>query len=742
MRRRAPRGNVPHMENSAAKTATDRVSRRAFVKAAAAGSAAVMFGFDRDGGVIRQLASMSAPGVFAPNQWIRIDQNGRVTVRAHKSEMGQGVRTSIPAIAVAELGADWSSVHIEHAEPGPDFDDMGTSGSSSVPDSWTVLRNAAAAARMTLVTAASTRWRVSAAECDTENGFVIHGATKRRASFGSLVADVARIPAPKDVVLRTNLPLIGTRLRRVDTPAMVRGTATYGIDVKVPNMRYAVLARPPVPRATVVGFDEAAARRVVGVSNIVRTPSGVAVVANNTWAAIRGRDALAIQWSESADASKNSQQFSRDLETALDNGRMARREGDFAAQMRTAARTMEATFFAPFQAHAAIEPLTCVADVRRDRCEIWVGTQHPQVVKSLAAKLAKLSEDKVRVHVMLMGGAFGRRIATDHAREAIELSIAINAPVQLVWTREDEFAHDFYGAAQMNRLSACMDASGDIVGWRHEVADYSLTMFGAFNPNYNPANDGDPWGGFDTPYSFPALDVTLGLLESPVATGAWRSVAYPAAIFARECFLDEVAHATNRDPLALRLSLIPSPGIQGTGDRARPNGDRLRNVLRLAAERAGWGTPLTPRNNGRRWGRGLACNPYHRGAMVAQIAEVSVGESDIRVHRVVTAIDVGRVIDRSGLEAQVEGGVGWALSALNTEITFERERAVQTNFAAFPVIRMRDMPAQDITIVESTLGPFGAGESPVPAVFAAVGNAVFAATGKRLRKVPLRLTEV
>ena len=739
MRQCAPGSNVPRMGESLA--ASDAVPRRSFDKLAAPGGAAVVFGVDRDGAVLRQLASSAAPAVFRPNQWLRVDQSGRVTIRAHKSEMGQGVRTSLPAIAAAELGADWQSVRIEHAEPGPDFDDMGTSGSSSVPDSWQMLRTAAAAARMTLIAAASKRWRVSAAECDTANGFVVHAATKRRASFGSLVADAARIRVPKDVVVRPNLPLIGTRLRRVDTPAIVRGRATYGIDVRVPNMRFAVLARPPVPRATIVRLDEAAARNVAGVLDVVRTPSGVAVVAKNTWAAIRGRDALAIEWSDAADASKSSRRFVRDLEAALDNGKVARREGDFASQMRTAARTLEATFYSPFQAHAAIEPLTCVADVRRDRCEIWVGTQNPNNVKSVAGKLLGIPEDTIVVHVTLIGGAFGRRIATDHAREAIELSRAINAPVQLVWTRDDEFAHDFYGAAQVNRLTAGLDANGNVVGWRHRVADYSLTMFGAFNPDYDPAKDGDPWGGFDTPYAFPSLDVTLGVLESPVATGAWRAVSYPAAVFARECFLDEVARAANRDPLDLRLSLIPSPGIQGSGERARPNGDRLRNVLRLAAERAGWGTPLTPRRDGRRWGRGLACNPYHRGAMVAQIADVSVGESDIRVHRIVTAIDVGRVIDRSGLEAQVEGGVGWALSALNTEITFEHEQAVQTSFAAFPVIRMRDMPTQEIAIVENTLGPFGAGESPVPAVFAAVGNAVFAATGKRLRTLPLRLTE-
>jgi isoquinoline 1-oxidoreductase beta subunit len=730
------------MRNSSTPDSADSVSRRAFVKLAATGGAAVVFGFDCDGSAVRALSSIAAPEVFAPNQWLRVDQRGRVTVRAHKSEMGQGVRTALPAIIAAELGADWSTVTIAQAEPGPDFDDMGTSGSSSVPESWPILRKAAAAARMAFVATAAQRWHVSSTECDTENGFVHHRATNRRASFGSLVRDVSRIPIPKDVVFRQDLPLLGTRLHRVDTPAIVRGRAVYGIDVHVPNMRFAVLSRPPVPRATLSRFDEAAARRVPGVHTVVRTPSGVAVVAKNTWAAIQGRAALAAEWSDAADPSKNSQRFLGDLERSLDDGKLARREGDVATELRGAARTLEATFHAPFQAHGAIEPLTCVADVRPDRCEIWVGTQRPNGVKSLASKLLGLAEDKVTVHVVLMGGAFGRRIATDHAREAIEVSRAIGAPVQLVWTREDEFGHDYYGAAQVNRLSAGLDASGNIVGWRHQVADYSLTMFGAFNPNYNPADDGDPWGGFDTPYSFPALHVTMAMLEAPIPTGAWRSVAYPAAVFARECFLDEVARATNRDLLDLRLSLIPSPGIEGNGERARPNGDRLRNVLRIAAERAGWETPVPSTSDGRRWGRGLACNPYHRGAMVAQIADVSVGEDDIRVHRVVTAIDVGRVIDRSGLEAQVEGGVGWALSAIKTEITFEREQAVQTSFSAFPVLRMRDMPTQDIAIVESTLGPFGAGEAPVPAVFAAVGNAVFAATGKRLRNLPLRLSEV
>jgi isoquinoline 1-oxidoreductase beta subunit len=457
---------------------------------------------------------------------------------------------------------------------------------------------------------------------------------------------------------------------------------------------------------------------------------------------MRGRAALEAEWTGLADPARNSAAFLERLESALDSGKSARSEGDVASAMSVAATHLDATYHAPFQAHAAMEPLSCVADVRADRCEVWIGTQRPNGVKTLASRLLGVPEDRVTVHVMLIGGAFGRRIAIDHAQEAIELSRAIRAPVQVVWTREDDFAHDMYQAAQVNRLTAALDASGNIIGWRHHVADYHLSMFGQFNPDFDPAKDGDPWGGYDTPYAFPALDVRLSVLEAPVPTGAWRSVTYPAAVFARECFLDEVAHATRRDPLELRLSLIPSPGIQGTGNRARPNGDRLRNVLQLAAHRAEWGKPFPTTNDARRWGRGIACNPYDRGAMVAQVADVSVGaDNDIRVHRVVTAIDVGRVIDRSGLEAQVEGGVAWALSAaLKTEITFANGQAQQTNFNDFPVLRMREMPAQDIIVVESRLGPFGAGEPPVPAVYAAVGNAVFAATGQRLRRTPLRLS--
>jgi isoquinoline 1-oxidoreductase beta subunit len=419
---------------------------------------------DTKSGIVSRLAGPALPAALAPNPWVSIDDTGRVTIRAHKSEMGQGVRTALPAIVAAELGADWSRVTVLHAEPGPSFADMGTSGSGSVSGSWQQLRRAAATARHLLIAAAAKQWNAGADECEATNGVVRHRATNRQLPFGSLIADAATVPVPTDAALRPDaeLSLLRERLKRVDAPAIVRGQATYGIDVRVPNMRVAVIARPPFKSASPRTWNEAAARRIAGVESIVQTPRGIAVVASNTWAAIQGRNALGVQWNGTADATANSAAFTRQLESILGDGKRARAEGDVAAAFSTGGRRFESIYRSPFQAHAAVEPLNCVADVRADRCEIWVGTQRPNGVKAFAMKLLGLRDDQVTVHIMLMGGAFGRRIATDHAEEAIELSRAISAPVQVVWTREDDFAHDMFQAAQVNRLSAVLDASNRI----------------------------------------------------------------------------------------------------------------------------------------------------------------------------------------------------------------------------------------------------------------------------------------
>jgi isoquinoline 1-oxidoreductase beta subunit len=715
------------------------LTRRAFVKLAAAGSAGLVFGLDRDGKLLVGLDA--AEQAFRPNQWLKIDQTGRVTIRADKSEMGQGVRTSLPAVVAAELGADWSSVRVEHAEPGPDFPDMGTSGSSSISDGWRQLREAAAGARSVLISAAAARWHVKPAECDTENGFVVHRPTKRQVAFGVLVPAAARVRVPANSPLRSELPLVGTRLKRVDTPAIVRGRATYGIDVRVPNMRYAVIARPPVAGATPVRWREPLARMIAGVESVVQIPSGIAVVARNSWAATRGRVAMGVEWSATSDPSKTSAAFLGQLEAAIASGKMARREGDVAAAMNAAATKLEATYRAPFQAHAAIEPLACVADVRADRCEIWVGTQRPNGVKALAAKMLGIPEDRVKVNVMLMGGAFGRRIAIDHAREAIELSREIKRPVQVVWTREDDFAHDMFGAAQVNRLSAAIDARGNITGWRHQVADYHLSMFGAFNPNFDPAVEGDPSGGFDTPYAFPAIDVTLALIDTPVPTGAWRSVSYP-----RRCLRESVfSTRSHTRRIAIRSTFVfhslrrrDSRDRRSRASERRPSAQRASargGTSRLGAAAARehrWTTARAWRRvqslSSRRDG-GAGCGRLGRTGQ--RHSSASCRDRDRRWPR-----------DRS-LRPRGAGRRRRRLGAVGAEDgnhIRRRARGADELQLVSCDPDARDA-AQEIVVVDSQLGPFGAGEPPVPAVFAAVGNAVFAATGKRLRQIPLRFTE-
>jgi isoquinoline 1-oxidoreductase beta subunit len=365
--------------------------------------------------------------------------------------------------------------------------------------------------------------------------------------------------------------------------------------------------------------------------------------------------------------------------------------------------------------------------------------QNPNGAQARVAEALGIPAERVTVNVLRLGGAFGRRIASDYVVEAALVSRAIGAPVQVLWTREDDFRHDMYNPAQVNRLAAGLDGRGTVTAWLHQVADFHLSMFGGFNRDFDPAADGDPWGGFDSPYEVPDLRVELALAESPVPTGAWRAVTYPAAVLARECFIDEIAHATGADPVALRRSMIPTAAATPGGGPAVVNGDRLRRVLQVAAERAGWETPLPRVVDGRRMGRGIACNPYHRGTMVAQVADVSVGPGgDIRVHRVVSAVDCGRVINRTGVEKQVEGGVGWALSALlGPGVQFEGGRTVTSSFGEYPVLRFGEMPALETHLVEGAARPFGMGEPPVPAVAPAVLNAVFAATGVRLRTLPL-----
>ena len=718
------------------------INRRDFMKWGSLTGVALIVGVDVRGRIVVPSAAHHTSPELAPSQWLRIDTSGAVTIVVARSEMGQGVRTALPMIVADELGADWSRVSIAQARPGPDFPDTMTSGSGSVIAAWNPLRRAGAAAREMLVAAAAAQWGVDPSTCTTKQGSVLHRPTERRLGFGALVEAASKLAVPASPSLRPagEYTLIGTAVPRVDAPAIVAGSAVYGLDVRRPGMKFAAVARAPRFGGRVRRWSGTSAMAIPGVHRVVQISNGVAVVADRTWAAFRGRDALDVEWNEPAGARVDSDALRREMDAALapERGRRSRLEGDPDAAMAGAARRLEATYRSSFQAHAAMEPLNCVADVRDGRCEIWVGSQGPQRIVDAAAKLLGIDPSRVTVNVPLLGGGFGRRIDATYVMEAVELSRAVGGPVQVVWTREDDVRHDMYEPAQTHRVQVGLDAEGRPTVWRHRAVDYALTMYGSLDPGYNPASDGEPWGLYDFPYAVPALDVTLALLREPMPTGAWRSVSYPASVFARETMLDEVARATGRDPLALRLALIPSPGMVRAGASSLPNGDRLRHVLTLVADRAGWSQPMPAHADGRRWGRGLACNSFHDGTLVAQVAEVSVGSAgDLRVHRVVCAIDAGRVINRSGLEAQVEGGIIWGLCTVHGQVTFRDGACEQSNFTDFPVVRMDAAPTIEVHVVDSDLRPFGAGECAVPPVVPAVLNAVFAATGKRVRQFPV-----
>lgn len=711
-----------------------RVSRRDLLK----GSAAI-------GGALVIATHISLPGLAAegaapklapmPNAFIRIAPDDTVTVLIKHLDKGQGVATGLTTIVADELGADWPQMRAEFAPADVAlyknlaFGVQGTGGSTSVANSWMQLRLAAAAAREMLVAAAAERWQVPASGITVDRGVLAHAATGRTARFGELAASAAKLPVPQNPTLKdpSAFRLIGSReVKRIDTPGKITGKTIYAMDVKRPNMVYAVLARAPKFGGTVKSFDAAPAKAVAGVVDVVQVPMGVAVLASNTWAAKRGRDALKIEWDLGKAEVRSTADILADYrQRARDKGLPAVMAGDAAKALATAAKVVEGEFEFPYLAHAPMEPLNCVVELSNGGCEIWAGSQFQTVEQGSVAALLGLKPEQVKINTLYAGGSFGRRATpnADYFVEAAAIAKAINGarPVHLVWTREDDIRGGWYRPMVYHKVRAGLDADGRIVAWDHHIVAQQI-MEGTPFEQVMVRNGVDFFsieGIPDMPYAVPNVAIAVHPVRAPVPVLWWRSVGHTHTAQVVEVMIDDLARAAGKDPVAFRLALLK--------DHPRHAG-----ALKLAAEKAGWGSAL-----GKGRGLGIAVHESFN-TFVAQAAEVTVGGNGrFKVDRVVCAVDCGIAVNPDVIVAQMEGGIGYALgAALRNKVTLTNGEVDQSNFHDYEPLRIGDMPKVEVHIIASAEAPTGVGEPGVPALAPAVSNAIFAATGQRIRSLP------
>ena len=716
-----------------------RPSRRTFLKAAGAFAAVgLTIGFEWAGTGRRALAATMPDATFAPNAFLRVAPDNSVTVIAKHVEMGQGAYTGIATIVAEELDANWQDVRVESAPADAKryanlaFGTIqGTGGSSAMANSWMQLREAGAKARAMLVSAAAAQWQVPASELTTLDGSVHHVTTNRTATYGSLASAAARLPVPDTVTLKSpkDFRLIGHQLPRVDVPPKTNGTAQFTLDVTFPGMLVALLQRPPLFGATVKSFDASAAKAVPGVVSVVQVPGGVAVVAKGFWAAKQGRDALKVEWDDSKAEKRSSDAIMAEYrQLAEQPGMSARKDGDATKALAGAVKKISASYAFPYLAHAPMEPLDAVVKLTADSCEIWAGDQFQTVDQANAAHTAGLDPQQVKIHTLYAGGSFGRRANTqsDYIVEAVSIAKALGAngtPVKLQWTREDDIHGGLYRPMYFHKLDAGLSADGKLVGWRHRIVGQSIlagTPFASVMVK-NGIDGTSIEGAANVAYAIPNVSVELTTTQTGVPVLWWRVVGSSHTAFAVEAFMDEAAHAARKDPFVFRRDLLAHE-------------PRMRGVLELAAQKAGW-DPAKPLPKGR--GRGIAVAEAFK-TFVAQVAEVSVDkDGNVKVERVVCAVDCGTPINPDVIAAQMEGGIGFGLgAALHSAITLKDGKVEQNNFDGYQVLRFAEMPKVEVHIVQSGEAPTGVGEPGVAPVGPAVANAIFAATGRRIHSLP------
>ena len=723
---------LDHLDSQAAGPApsrsADELSRRGFLRA----------GTSLGGGLMLSLRLPLANGSaeaafadsFAPNAFIRIEGDGRIIVTMPYVEMGQGTYTSIPMLIAEELEVELNQLRLEHAPPNeklyanPLLGVQATGNSNAIRGAWLPLREAGAIARTMLISAAAKRWKVDPAACRARHGKALHPPTGRSIEYGELAAAAAQMPIPKSVELKRpeDFRLIGTSAKRLDAPAKVDGSAVYGIDALPPGVKFATIAQSPVFGGRLKRVDDAAAKHVKGVRKIVQLDDAVAVVADHMGAAKKGLAALVIEWDDGPHAKLDTAEIARELERAtVGSGVAAQNIGDADKAMASAVTKVEATYEVPFLAHATMEPMNCTAHVREDGCDVWVGTQAIARAQAAAAKTAGLPPDKVVIHNHLIGGGFGRRLEADGVVRAVQIARQVDGPVKVVWTREEDIQHDMYRPYFFDRISAGLDEEGRPVAWSHRFAGSSV-IARWLPPGFKDGLDPDTTeGAINLVYALPNMRVEYSRVEPPgVPTAFWRSVGPSHNVFVTESFIDELAAAAKQDAVAYRLALLDKT-------------PRAKAVLELAAEKAGWGQKL-PEGVG----RGVSVQ-FVFATYLAQVAEVEVsGDGAVRVRRVVCAVDCGSVVNPDTVEAQIQSAIMFGVTAaLHGEITLKDGRVEQGNFDTYKILRINEAPAIEVHVVQSAEPPGGMGEAGTSAVVPAVANAIFAATGKRLRKMPI-----
>jgi isoquinoline 1-oxidoreductase subunit beta len=705
-------------------------SRRDFLKTGTAVASGLIVAFFVPGGSRLARAQPAAATTLAPNAFLRVGVDDRVTVLLAHAEMGQGIWTALPMLIAEELDVDLARVRVEHAPAAPAYFANGmpmqfTGGSMSTWTEFERYRQAGASARAMLVQAAAKRFGVKPADCRTENGQVIAG--DKQAAYGALVEAAAALPVPKSVTLKDakDWKLIGKPQKRLDTPEKIDGRAKFGMDVQFDGLLTALVARAPVFGASVRAFDATATRQVAGVRDVVQVPSGVAVIADHFWAAKLGREALRVDWDLGPNVNLSSEGLREDFrKQAGSDGLVASQAGDAAATLATAGKRVEAEYAVPYLAHAPMEPLNCTVKIEADSCEVWTGTQFQTMDQAAAARITGLKPEQVKIHTLFLGGGFGRRATptSDFVVEAVQVAKAAGKPVKTVWTREDDIRGGYYRPAFVHKVEIALGEDGLPGAWRHRIVGQSILGGSPFQMMIKNGIDATSVEGVaDSPYikDLPhhRVDLHSPKLDIPVL---WlRSVGHSHTGFVMESLIDELAHAAGKEPLEYRRELL----------KQHP---RHLGVLNLAAEKAGWGTPL---EKGR--ARGIAVHESF-GSYAAQVAELSIDNGAIRVHRVVCAIDCGIAVNPAGIEAQMESGVVFGISAaLFGKLQIRDGRVLESNYHDYRVLRMSHMPKIEVHIVPSTDKPGGIGEVGVPPVAAALANALFALTGKRQRELPL-----